>query len=202
MIEQNDIKKMEDILSNLRIDLAIKKDRLDKLKNEKDEIEKKIEDLNIDLSEKTSIALQKLSSAQRELAKERLEELGTQALKFSMGDKYRMIISLDPNSKKKIAEVFVLDENTGIKTKPLSDNGGGIVDIMSIALRIVVLQSIVPVVEGPIILDEPFKMVSKEYVPLLSNFLLKVCKDFDRQIIVVTHNQFLAENCDNKIIIE
>lgn len=196
-----DIEDLKKLTNDLRMDLAIKKDRLEKLKIEKEELENKIDNVNLSLSEKASIALQKLSTRQRFAAKTRLEELGTQALKYTMGDNYRMIIDMDESKKRLSAEVFILDEETNIKTNPLQDNGGGIVDIISIALRIVMLQSIAPLIEGPVILDEPFKMVSKEYVPFLSEFLLKICKDFDRQIIVVTHNEFLAESCQKKITI-
>lgn len=202
MLNSDVIKNMQSEISNMKLDLAVKKDRLNKLKLEREELEAKMEDLNIDLSEKASIALQKLSKQQRDSAKVRLEELGTQALKYSISDKYRMIIKIDEVRKRPSATVIILDEETGIETNPLDDNGGGIVDIISIALRIVMLQSITPIIDGPIILDEPFKMVSRDYVPMLSDFLLKVCKDFNRQIIVVTHNEYLAESCTNKIRIE
>jgi len=41
-------------------------------------------------------------------------------------------------------------------------------------------------------LDEPFKMVSKDYVPLLRDLLLTLSKEMRIQILMVTHNPGLA----------
>lgn len=195
----NDLKQT---IQKLNTELAIKKNSLETLTTRKEEIEGKIEDLGLEKLEKSLVILQKLSEGQREKAKIRLEELGTQALRYSLGDDYRMIITVEGTRSRPKASVKVLTESTGVLTDPISENGGGIVDIISIALRLVVLQSYDPQIEGPIILDEPFKMVSKEYVPMLSEFLKKISADFNRQIIMVTHNDYLAESCQTRIIIE
>ena len=70
--------------------------------------------------------------------------------------------------------------------------GGGVVDTVSIALRIAFLLKYSPPIQGPIILDEPAKHLSDEYVFNIAEFLKQVCKEFNRQIILVTHNQHLS----------
>lgn len=185
-----------------RTDLEIKKNKVEILTKRKNDLERKIDELELDKLEQVSLILQKLSIKQREIAKMRLEELGTQALQYSLGSNYRMVIELSESRKRPQAYLFVIDEDKGIKTSPLDDNGGGIIDIISIALRLVVLQAHEPFIDGPIILDEPFKMVSKDYIPMLSDFLKKISNDFGRQIIMVTHNEFLAESCETRINIE
>lgn len=185
-----------------RTNLEIKKNKVEILTKRKEDLERKIDELELDKLEQVSLILQKLSEKQREIAKMRLEELGTQALQYSLGSNYRMVIELSESRKRPQAFLFVIDEDKGIKTSPLDDNGGGIIDIISIALRLVVLQAHEPAIDGPIILDEPFKMVSKEYIPMLSDFLKKISNDFGRQIIMVTHNEFLAESCETRINIE
>jgi len=189
-------------VNTARTNLEIKKNKVEILTKRKDDLERKITELELDKLEQVSLILQKLSEKQREIAKMRLEELGTQALQYSLGSNYRMVIELSESRKRPQAFLFVVDEDKGIKTSPLDDNGGGIIDIISIALRLVVLQAHEPVINGPIILDEPFKMVSKEYIPMLSDFLKKISNDFGRQIIMVTHNEFLAESCETRINIE
>ena len=189
-------------VNTARTNLEIKKNKVEILTKRKEDLERKIDELELDKLEQVSLILQKLSEKQREIAKMRLEELGTQALQYSLGSNYRMVIELSESRKRPQAFLFVIDEDKGIKTSPLDDNGGGIIDIISIALRLVVLQAHEPAIDGPIILDEPFKMVSKEYIPMLSDFLKKISNDFGRQIIMVTHNEFLAESCETRINIE
>lgn len=162
--------------------------------NRKNEVEEKIKKLSVEDLEECVIVLQKMSAFKRESARNRLEELGTMALQYSLGPDYRMIIDIPETKKKPTAEVYVLHLPTLLKTNPESENGGGVVDILSFAMRFVVLQSIDdPVIDGPIIMDEPFKMVSAEYVPMLIDFIKKIAEDFDRQVIVVTHNNDLAQ---------
>ena len=196
------ISELRKQVNSARTSLEIKKNKVETLGARKESLEKKIEELEIDKLEQASLILQKLSEKQREVAKTRLEELGTQALQYSLGNNYRMVIELSESRKRPQAFLYVIDDDKGIKTSPLDDNAGGIIDIISIALRLVVLQAHEPTIDGPIILDEPFKMVSKEYIPMLSDFLKKISNDFGRQIIMVTHNEFLAESCESRIVIE
>ena len=191
--------KIKEHVNSLKTDLKVKKKERDLLIQEKEDLEKNIQELNIDTLNKSIVVLQKLSKQQREQAKMRLEDLGTQALKYSMGSKYRMRIDIDDTRKRPQTYLYIVDEETGLETDPLEENGGGVVDIISIALQLMTLQSQEPVVNGPIILDEPFKMVSKEYVPALSEFLKNISTDFGRQNIVITHNEYLAESCEHKI---
>lgn len=179
----------------------IRKDRKNNLVAEKDSLTNQLNELSIDNLNKAIVVLKKLSEKQRFLAKQRLEELGTQALNFSMGPNYELKIEFSDTRKRGQAYVYVYNKETGVKTSPVDENGGGIVDIVSIALQIVMLQATAPSIDGPIILDEPFKMVSEEYIPAMSEFLKKIGKDFDRQIIVITHNNYIAENCETKITI-
>jgi len=69
--------------------------------------------------------------------------------------------------------------------------GGGIVDIISIILRLVVLE--LANIPGPLFLDEPGKMISEQFIPNFGKFLVELSKTFKRQIILITHNVTLAE---------
>lgn len=196
---QKQIAEYEKILkseSENLIRLSAKKELFEQRKKE---LEEKINSLLTEQLEECVLVLQKMSAFRREAARNRLEELGTMALQYSLGPDYKMVIDMPQTKKKPTAEVYVLHLPTLLKTNPESENGGGVVDILSFAMRFVVLQSMSdPVIDGPIIMDEPFKMVSSEYVPMLIDFMKKIAEDFDRQIIVVTHNNDLAQT--SKII--
>lgn len=189
------------IVDNLKNDLKVKRKQEELLIARKDDIEKKIEELNVDKLNQSLTLLQKLSESQRNKAKFRLEELGTKALQYSLGEEYEMRITIDSTRKRPQAYVKVYNSIRDVETNPYEDNGGGVIDIISVALRLVVLQAQQPAINGPVLVDEPFKMVSKEYIPMIVDFLKKISEDFGRQIIMISHNDYLAESCDKVISI-
>lgn len=149
---------------------------------------------NIDLLEKTNILLQKTSKFAREQAKKQIEGLVTNCLQYIFNSDIEFKIEIDELYGKPNAEFYVITkyEDQMIKTKPQQSRGGGIVDIISLALRIAFLQLHMPKVEGPLILDEPAKHVSNEYIFNVAEFLKEVSEMFDRQIIMVTHDNHLS----------
>ncbi|MFA7534300.1 MAG: ATPase, partial [Tissierellaceae bacterium] len=103
-------------------------------------------------------------------------------------------IEIDELRGKSSAEFYVTNKNENliIKTKPELSRGGGVVDIVSLALRIAFLQTHKPRIEGPLILDEPAKHVSDDYIYNVADFLRQTSELFNRQIIMVTHNNYLS----------
>src|SRR5205085_2335643 len=100
---------------------------------------------------------------------------------------------------------YVTSEYNGesVRTKPEDARGGGVIDIISIALRVALLQiHNQPNIRGPIILDEPGKHVSSDYTIKLAEFLKQINQTFDRQIIISTHQQDLANIADTMIKVD
>ncbi len=97
-----------------------------------------------------------------------------------------------------MAEFYVITdwEGTPVKTKPQDARGGGVVDIISLALRVAMVETFRPRPEGPLILDEPGKHVSAEYVIPMLEFLKSTAEMFGRQVILVSHNSHLTEGAD------
>ncbi|CCQ93076.1 conserved hypothetical protein [[Clostridium] ultunense Esp] len=150
--------------------------------------------LEIDLNEKVSLLLQRTSEFARNQAKIQIETLVTNCLQYIFESNIEFKIEIEELYGKPNAEFFVITkgDNTIIKTKPEQSRGGGVVDIISLALRIAFLQVHKPKIEGPLILDEPAKHVSEEYIFNVADFLRKTSEMFDRQIIMVTHNNHLS----------
>lgn len=170
-----------------------KKDKIEEgLKSYKatlDEIE-----LELDLLSKVSILFQKTSEFAREQAKDQIESLVTKCLQYIFESNIEFLIEIEELRGKSNAEFYVISqvEDILIKTKPELSRGGGVVDIVSLALRIAFLQTHKPRIEGPLILDEPAKHVSDEYIFNVSDFLKQTSELFNRQVIMVTHNNHLA----------
>lgn len=150
--------------------------------------------VDIDLIEKVSLLLQRTSEFARNQAKVQIESLTTNCLQFIFENNTEFEIEIEELYGKANAEFYVTTslDDTIIKTKPEQSRGGGVVDIISLALRIAFLQVHKPRIEGPLILDEPAKHVSEEYIFNVADFLKRTSEIFERQIIMVTHNNHLS----------
>lgn len=147
-----------------------------------------------DLLEQVTILFQKTSVFAREQAKVQIESLVTKCLQYVFNTDIKFVIEIEELRNKANAEFYIITEAEDIiiKTKPEQSRGGGVVDIVSLALRIAFLQIYKPPIDGPLFLDEPAKHVSDEYIYNVGDFLQQTSEMFNRQILMVTHNQHLA----------
>lgn len=146
------------------------------------------------------ILLQKTSDYARQQAKARIEEIVTQALTVVFDKEYHFIVGLEVKANQPIAEYFL--ESDGIVTQlkpPDYDRGGGVADVVSLALRLAIGE--ISGVTGPLFLDEVGKHISQEYQQNVGYFLKQYGEQFNRQIILITHNTYLAEIGDVSIAV-
>lgn len=152
-----------------------------------------------ELWQQVSLLLTKVSDYARRQLVERIEETVTAALQTVLeDDSLRFEIEIGERNKAATAEWRVVSRygNTEVSNNPEDARGGGIVDIVSLALRLALLELSRPRPEGPVILDEPAKMVSAEYAENLAFFLKSYAQRTGRQFVVVTHNETLAASGD------
>jgi DNA repair ATPase RecN len=194
------VEELEKDYEAFALKCAMKKSMKQKL--EKD-LGDKIEELHkvncmIDTLEQVRILLQRASEYAREQIKQQIEMLVTHCLQFVFGPYLEFKIELSEIRGKADAEFYVISifDNMKVKTKPQDARGGGIVDVIALALRIAVIQSTSSYGDGPLILDEPAKHVSSEYIANVAQFLKQISEVFHRQIIMITHNQYLSEIAD------
>lgn len=153
----------------------------------------KEENLEINKLEKVVYLLKKTAEYSREQAKTQIEELVSFCLHFIFEEDISFIINFK-DTKRNSAEFFVETKfnNLTVTTDPKDSRGGGVVDVVALALRIAFIQTAKPMSEGPIILDEPAKHVSIEYISRISDFIQEISKKMKRQIILITHSQNLS----------
>lgn len=193
------ITKIEDLdnyLVEAKNHLSREQGRSDKLKEQLESNNSSVIKINLelDLLSKVSILFQKTSEFAREQAKSQIESLVTKCLQFVFDSDIKFLIEIEELRGKANAEFYVVNEveDILIKTKPELSRGGGVVDIVSLALRIAFLQIHKPRIQGPLILDEPAKHVSEEFVFNVADFLKQTSELFNRQIIMVIYNNHLA----------
>lgn len=192
----DDISKLQENLDILKDRIAKERGKKEKLleqlatsKEQAEELEKKL-----DLLDQVIVLFQKTSEFAREQAKAQIESLVTKCLQFIFDSDVKFQVEIKELRNKANAEFYVVTETEDmiIKTKPELSRGGGVVDIVSLALRIAFLEIHKPRITGPLILDEPAKHVSEEYIFNVGNFLKQSSIMFNRQIIMITHDQHLA----------
>jgi len=154
---------------------------------------------NIETWRKVQVLLTKVSDYARRQLIQRIEETVTAALQTVLADdSLRFEVEIREVGGKPSAEWRVVSRyaETEVSNNPEDARGGGIVDIVSLALRLALLELSRPRPEGPVILDEPGKMVSAEYAENLAYFLKSYAQRTGRQFLVITHNETLAQAGD------
>lgn len=135
----------------------------------------------------------------REQLKARIEETVTAALQAVFTDEsLEFKIDIRELSGKPAAEWQVISHysDVSVAANPEDARGGGITDVVSLALRLAMMELTRPKPQGPVILDEPGKMISREYLPNVAYFLKQYAERSGRQIILITHAEPLAEIAD------
>lgn len=134
------------------------------------------------------------AEAAREQARQSVERVVSWALQSVFGPEISFEVALSERRDQPEADFAVVSTYGGtapVRTEPTEARGGGVVDIISLALRFVLLER--SRMGGPLVLDEPGKHVSEEYSRTLGEFIRLLSEDAERQIIIVTHNTELAE---------
>lgn len=164
-------------------------------------------DSQMKLNEQVRYLLHKTSEVARETARKTLEDTVTSALQYIFGPKYRFVIEIAQKGGRVEAEFYVESPAPGsdevMRLQPEEARGGGVVDIVGLALRLAVLcinQD--PKVASVMVLDEPAKMVSADYSRLTADFLKWASDYFGVQIIMVTHNTDLAAVADRSFLVD
>ncbi len=158
-----------------------------------------------DLLEQVRVLLAQTSSEAREQARVQVEHVVTRALQYVFGPELYFRVRLNEQRKQPEAEFLVASSYGGeilVENRPQDARGGGVVDVVALALRLALLQSSYPPLQGPLLLDEPAKHVSEEYAPQVAQFLHQVAGAFERQVIMITHNQQLAGFADGSFRVE
>ncbi len=160
---------------------------------------------DIELWRQVQLLLSKASEYAREQLKTRIEQTVTAALAAIFADSsMRFEIEMSTIGGRPAADWRVVscygdtgsENQVSVVASPEDAKGGGVTDVVSLALRLALLELSRPKPGGPVLFDEPGKMISKEYLPSVAEFLKQYAAKTGRQIIMVTHHEVLADVAD------
>jgi len=166
------------------------------LKNLLEEQKKLLDGANQDVVEcDLSLKLLELvGTTGRARVKDEIEVLVTHALRSTFNrEDYQFLVNF--LHRRNQIECDLLLETNGRSGDPLESSGGGVVDVITTALRFVMLTLLN--VTGPCGLDEPGKFVSENARPNFLSFIKEFSERASRQIIMTTHvESYIAPDCN------
>lgn len=130
-----------------------------------------------------------------------LEEIVTQALQCIFGEEYRFEVNFVQKRNKNEAEFYVL--KGGLRLNPKYDiEAGGIIDILSLALRMAIWSMRSPKSAPVFILDEPGKWLSAALRPKFGKLIKELSTTLGVQFIIVSHDDAMIESADKVFDVE
>ena len=145
-------------------------------------------------TEEAQLVAQTVAQQTQQELEYRISDIVTMALDAVFEEAYEFKIEFVQRRNKTEAEIFFLRD--GEKIDPMTASGGGAVDVAAFALRIALWNITRPRGRGTIVLDEPFRFLSRELQPKAGAMLKMLSERLKLQFIIVTHNQDLIEAAD------
>lgn len=161
---------------------------LDEIVTEKEKIEAKV---------KARWVLTEVAALTQKRFKEKVENLVTMAIRAVFDRPFQFILEFERKRNKMECrpEIKELVNGKHRTYDPSEDMGGGIVDIISFALRVVLWSLENPRSRNIIVLDEPMKNLGK-LVTLAGQILREISHKLNFQLIIITHEDALIEVAD------
>ena len=149
----------------------------------------------LDTFDKVQILLQQTSDYARKQLKGHVEDIVSQALNIVYGGAHRFTMDIQTRSNRPEVDYYLFDGNTTVKLeKPDYNQGGGKINVITIALRLGIDELVGD--DGPLLMDEIGSNIDGEAAVNLAYFLKEYSAKFNRQIILITHNDALADAAD------
>lgn len=166
--------KLSGMEHQIQCNLSVSKTNLDNL-NQK-----------MKLLEKAQSFLQKVAQDTQSQLKFQIEDIVNLALETCFPNEYTFQLEFNIARGKTDAELVFLSQKTGRPIDPMNASGGGVVDLTCFALRIA-SYALEQGIDNTIILDEPFRFISRDLQERASEVLKTLSTKLGLQVIMVTH---------------
>lgn len=192
-----------DKLKSLENDYISKKTIRDRIITEIATTQTKIQNLidENDILNKVILILTESSNLARQTAKSHFERIITEALQYvTQSTDYEFVIQEMTDRSKASYEFFIKTNINGQESlqNPKDANGGGFVDIISVAAKYAYLELFNdPKIQcGTVFLDEPGKMIDEQRSIKFAEYIKELGNSYNKQTIMITHNISLKDTAD------
>jgi len=198
--DPTEVEKRLEQLENGYLSLTTIRDRIQQEINDYDTKIQKLTNEN-DILNKVILVLTESSNLARDAAKTHFEKIITEALQYvTQSTDYEFVIQESTERSKASYEFFIKTTVNGQESlqSPKDANGGGFVDIISVAAKYAYLELFNdPKIQcGTVFLDEPGKMIDEQRSIKFAEYIKELGASYNKQTIMITHNTSLKDIAD------
>lgn len=177
------------------------KSRIEQAKGARNQIQNRLKEIETDLKTKQNRqkAIENIQRLIQNTAKEtqeklryHIEDIVNTALDTCFPGEYSFIVDFQIKRGKTEADLYL--DKDGERIDPMDSSGGGVVDIVSFALRLSAWT--LSKTDNLIVLDEPAKFLSRDLRPLFGSILKTLSEKLNIQILIVTHDEEFIDCAD------
>jgi len=147
-------------------------------------------EVEYDAADEAQQIVQAVAETIQEEAHDRIAGVVSRCLAAVFDEPYEFQIRFERARGRTEARLVFVRE--GMEINPIDASGGGVVDVAAFALRLSCLMLARPACRRVVVLDEPFRFVSKEYRVRVRIMLEDLARELGVQFIIVTHIRELA----------
>lgn len=147
-------------------------------------------DKSQDLKQALSVA-QDVAQAVQQEAHRKIADIVSKSLDAVFDDNLEFKIRFEQKRGRTEAQLLLFKNGVELGN-PMDSTGGGVLDLCSFALRLSAICLTRPPVRKLLVCDEPFKHLSAEFRPRVRELILRLAKELDFQVVMVTHSPELA----------
>jgi DNA repair exonuclease SbcCD ATPase subunit len=182
------LEDLKDRVKNASYQIEANKKLLDKTRKDLVECEDQMNSLIL-----AGNLLKTIGEQQREKTISTFERVITLALKEIFDSEYTFKIEVVAD--KRVSTKFKLIKGD-MEMELLTAVGGGVVNVVSFVLKVLILSSVRPKRQQVMFLDEQFNNVSEDYRPRVANLLKSFSDHLGMQFTLITHQQEFTDAAD------
>ncbi len=152
---------------------------------------------NIKLCAKGSSVMSLIQKSTKEKIKKSIEDLVTYALRFIHESNCKFSLEFSKRGSMTELDMNIKDEGFEEPHSLENTSAGGHINIIAVALRVIFMK--ISNAKIPLILDESFSNLSKEYLRNASDFLRYIYEKLGFQVILITQKPDFSHNTDKVI---
>jgi DNA repair exonuclease SbcCD ATPase subunit len=184
------LESLKERVNKLSYEIKANKSVLDKTRTDLKLCEDRAQLLNL-----ASEVLKRIGDQKKQQTIIIFEKVVTAAISEVFGFNYVFKIDIDSEGKR-VSTKFKLIDSSGNEISIMDGVGGGLIDVVSFVLRVLILASAKPKRMQALFLDESFKHLSEAYRPKVATLLKSLSKRLGMQFLLVTHQSELLEAAD------
>jgi len=197
------IEEFEDTLAEFKSELDVLKGKRDLLDQQIHNSKAKVIELKKQIRIcKSGVEIMGLvQQTVNKITRKGFESIITHALRYIKGSGHEFRLEFSKRGTYQELDFNTISPECQTPFDPTHKDAGGVLDILSLAVRVAILELYKPRIEGFLALDEPFRNLTKpkQCLENASKFIVTLKEKFGRQIIMVTQKEEFSRNADNVI---